>query len=93
MKLSLTTKRILSSRLNTMACNNLRPAVFVSMPGKPGLSIYCNNTYKVKEQIDISKQTQVLLKDVERCIEHDPVGCDDCEYIDSFFLVYKPDLP
>ena len=103
MKLSLSVKRTIASRVNTMVYTNIRPAVCVSKTGKPGSYICCNKQYKVKEELnnqtDIPEQTQLVLKDVEECIEYNPtkfvgvVGCDDCQYIDSFFLVHKPDLP
>ena len=103
MKLSLSAKRTFASKVNTMVYTNLRPAVCVSKTGKPGSYICCEKPYKVKDELnsqtDIPEQTQVVLKDVEECIEYNPtkfigiIGWDEYNYVNTFYLIHKPDLP
>lgn len=101
-RLSDAARRVTKTRTNTMVYNNIRPAIYVSKTGEPGSFKCWNKQYNIikelNDQIDISRQSEVFVCDIEKCIASNldsfvgMVGYDSYEYIDSFFMVHKPPM-
>ena len=92
----------LKNRTNGLVYNNIRPTIYVSKTGQVG-SYTCwnknyNNMQELKGQLDISKQTEVIIFDIEKCIstyENSFVGIagyDQYDNLDTFYLVHKPEM-
>jgi hypothetical protein len=87
-------------RINEMFTNQVRPVVHLSSNGNlqsfhPWKSTVYNKP-RSKNWKEIKKQTEVLMAEVEKCIECNPdhfvslVGYNDDEVVDCMYLLHSP---
>ena len=96
------TRRATKNRTNSLVYNNIRPTIYMSRTGEVGTYTCWNKQYNnLKElngQLDICKQTEVVVCDIEKCISANPgvfvgiAGYDEYDKLDTFYVIHKPDL-
>jgi len=90
-----------SVRINEMFFNQVRPAVMVSPSGsldtfRPWSGKKFNKKSKAANWMQVQKQTEVLMSDIEKCIECNPdyyvslAGFNDDEIVDCMYLMHTP---
>ena len=89
-----------SIRIKDMLFNQVRPVVHLSSNGnlesfRPWKSMVRNKS-QATNWMEIQKQTEVLMADVEKCIECNPdhfvslVGYNGDEVVDCMYLMHSP---
>ena len=90
-----------SVRINEMFFNQVRPTVMVSPSGsldtfRPWSGKKFNKKTRAANWQQVQKQTEVLMVDIEKCIESNPdyfvslVGFNDDEVVDCMYLMHSP---
>ena len=88
-----------SVRINEMFFNQVRPVVHLSSNGNLESFRPWKSTVRkprATNWMEVQKQTEVLMADVEKCIECNPdhfvslVGYNDDEVVDCMYLMHSP---